>query len=305
MDLRVSIVSYNTRELLARCLDSLRANPPDGEWEVVVVDNASADDTVAMLADGYPEVRCLALPDNRGYAAGNNRALADCEARYFLILNSDIEVHEGALTRLVDYLDRHPQVGLTAARLVLPDGRVQDSGGPRPTLLEWFCEQLNLTRLAPVRHALGRPDFAGLTEPTSVYWLTGACLCCRAEVLAGLGGLDEGYWMYWEDVDLCDRFRREGWDLVYLPEAVMDHVCGGSSVAGRAETVAANIVGAARYFGRDHPLAGAAARGIGLVAVTGRWLVWSLLAALGGAEARRRAELFAAARRRLGRPEGG
>ncbi len=230
MDLRVSIVSYNTRELLARCLDSLRANPPDGEWEVVVVDNASADDTVAMLADGYPEVRCLALPDNRGYAAGNNRALADCEARYFLILNSDIEVHEGALTRLVDYLDRHPQVGLTAARLVLPDGRVQDSGGPRPTLLEWFCEQLNLTRLAPVRHALGRDRRVSWDAPAAAWTLS-------------RGTLDQLIELDW--VRIGRRRQTPGRPVTFVvTEAFLDHfgLESARDLPGLAELRAAGLL---------------------------------------------------------------
>lgn len=299
MDLRISIVNYNTRDLLDACLASLRENPLSGEMEVVVVDNASKDDSVAMVREKYPEVTVIASKDNLGYAAGNNRALADSEARYFLILNSDTETHPGCLDRLLEFMDANPNVGMAGARLILPDGSIQASCATELTLRKYATQQLLLDKAKISGYLFGDywVDVAAATEPMEVEQLTGACMFCRKETLDQLGGMDEGYWMYCEDSDFCQTFRAHGWPLYYVPEATMLHVLGGSSKTARAEMIAAYNHGAARYFRKHHGVS--PARWAKLIGLTGgllRLALWGvpMILTLGLVERlRKQAALFA------------
>lgn len=293
MDLRISIVSYNTRDLLDRCLASIAANPPDGPFEVVVVDNASRDDSVAMVRAKHPWVKVIASTDNLGYAAGNNLALRGSRARYFLVLNSDIEVHPGALQQQIDFLDAHPEIGMVGCRLILPDGSIQPSCAARLTLRKYLTQQLMLDRAGLSHRLFGEYwiDCATATEPMPVEQATGAAMFCRREALRAVGPMDEAYWMYCEDSDWCERFQAAGWPIWYLPSATMDHKLGGSSTGARAEMVAAYSLAAARFFRVHHGRAqGAAARVIGMLGPALRLALWSGLAAvtLGRSERQRR-----------------
>ncbi|MBI2297440.1 MAG: glycosyltransferase family 2 protein [Armatimonadetes bacterium] len=286
MDLRIAIVNYNTRDLLDACLSSIEANPPDGEYEVVVVDNASRDDSAAMVRERHPAVTVIASDANLGYAAGNNRALEGSRARYFLILNSDTEVHPGCLQALIDFMDAHPRVGMCGARLILPDGSIQPSCATELTLRKYLTQQMLLDKAGLSGYLFGDywVDVAHLSEPTEAEQLTGACMFCRREAVEQLGGMDEGYWMYCEDSDYCQRYRAAGWLLYYVPQATLLHVLGGSSKTARAEMIAAYNHGAARYFRRHRgPAPASAAKLIGLAGGLLRLLLWGLpmLATLG------------------------
>jgi len=299
LDLRICIVNYNTRELLRACLESIEANPPPGDYEVVVVDNASRDGSVEMVREGFPRVRLIASEDNLGYAAGNNLGLADSDARYDLILNSDIEVHEGCFERLIRFMDAHPDAGMCGARLILPDGCIQSSAGPDLTLRQFLAQQLLLDRagMGWISHGASRVDVTSADVPTQVQFLTGACMLCRREAVDQVGPMDEGYWMYCEDTDWCRRFRERGWKLHYVPDATMLHVLGGSSREARAEMIAAWNRSTARYL-RIHQggLQAALARCMGVVGAGLRLLLWlaATVATLGlVGRCRRRVALFA------------
>lgn len=267
MDLTISIVNYNTADLLQRCLQTIYEAPPALEFEVWVVDNASRDDSVQRVQENFPPVHVIASPDNLGYAGGNNYALRHNAARYTLILNSDIEVHPGTLDAMVSFMDRHPQAGMSGCRLILPDDSVQPSCAAELTLARFFTQQFLLDKVGLARYTAGEywVNCARLTEPVTVEQLSGACMLCRREAIADVGLMDEGYWMYCEDSDYCQRYLARGWDLYYLPQATMRHVLGGSSQTARAEMIAAYNHAAARYFRRHHsPLQGLGARLISL-----------------------------------------
>ncbi len=268
MDLRISIVNYNTRDLLDRCLASIAANPPDGPYEVVVVDNASRDDSVAMVREQHPQVQIIASPDNLGYAAGNNLALRGSRARYFLVLNSDIEVHPGALQRQIDFLDAHPEIGMVGCRLILPDGSIQPSCAARLTLRKYLTQQLMLDRAGISHRLFGEYwiDCAAATQPIPVDQATGAAMFCRREALQRVGPMDEGYWMYCEDSDWCERFQAAGWPIWYFPAATMDHKLGGSSNRRASRDDRCYSLAAARFFRVHHGgFHGAMARVIGVL----------------------------------------
>ncbi len=229
-DLSVIIVNWNVRDLLQRCLQSVFASPFAGHLEVIVVDNASTDGSVEMVRAEFPQVRLVANAENRGFPAANNQGLALARGRYVLLLNPDTEVLSDALQTMVAFADGHPDVGVVGPKLLNPDGSVQSSRRRFPTFATALWESTWLQPYAPRRllkryYALDRPD----DEIQDVDWVTGAALMARREAVEQVGPLDEGFFMYSEELDWCRRFRGVGWRAVYLPTAQIVHYVGKSS----------------------------------------------------------------------------
>jgi len=223
--LAVVIVSYNTRKLIRRCIESLHAFPPRGAFEVWVVDNASRDDSVAMLAAEFPSVHVQANADNLGYAAAVNQALEATTSEYLLVLNPDIVVREGALDLLLDFMDAHQDGGIAAAKLLNTDGSLQHSCRSFYTPRTLLLRRTPLGRLFPnspvIRHHL-LLDYDHAT-PRAVDWVIGACMLVRRNAADTVGGMDERFFLYFEDVDWCYRMSRQGWKVYYVPQSEMVH----------------------------------------------------------------------------------
>jgi len=229
-DLSVIIVNWNVRDLLRRCLHSILASLPACQLEIIVVDNGSTDGSAEMVRMEFPQVHLLANPDNRGFTGANNQGLAVARGRYVLLLNPDTEVVGDALETLVAFADAHPDVGVVGPQLLNPDGTVQSSRRRFPTLATALLESTWLQPYAPRRllaryYVLDRPD----DEVQDVDWVTGAALMARREAVEQVGPLDEGFFMYSEELDWCRRFRAAGWRVVYLPTARIIHHEGKSS----------------------------------------------------------------------------
>ncbi|HOF89614.1 MAG TPA: glycosyltransferase family 2 protein [Armatimonadota bacterium] len=231
MVLSISIVNWQTRDDLRRCLASLPGGAPQTPLEVFVVDNASTDGSAEMVAAEFPHVRLLRNPENRGFAHANNVALRQCAGEYLLLLNPDTRVHAGALDALVAGMEAHPEAGIGGAKLLNPDGSVQYSCRRFPTVATGLFRNGALGRLFPgnarVRDYL-MTDFDHASV-AAVDWVSGAALCIRRAVLEQIGLLDESFFMYCEDVDWCYRAGRAGWKVLYFPDAVITHVIGRSS----------------------------------------------------------------------------
>jgi len=236
MDLAIIIVSWNVRELLRRCLQSILDHAPfDLSYAVWVVDNASTDGSPEMVRQLFPGVHLLVNATNSGFTAANNQALRElfrvAMPRYVLLLNPDTEIVEDALRTMVKYLDGHPEVGVVGPQLLNPDGSVQSSRRRFPTLATAFLESTLLQQWIPQNpilsryYALDRPDDAIQT----VDWVVGAGLMVRRKVIEQVGWLDEGFFMYSEELDWCRRIRLAGWQVVYLPVAQVIHHEGKSS----------------------------------------------------------------------------
>jgi hypothetical protein len=259
MDLSIVVVSWNIRELLGGCLSSIydNAHPPGG-IEVIVVDNASTDDTVDMVRTQFPQVHLIANTDNRGFPAANNQGIARAQGRYILLLNPDTEVVDDALATLVAFADAHPDVGIVGPQLLNDDGSVQSSRRRLPTLTTALFESTWFQPLAPRRvleryYVLDRRD----DQIQDVDWLYGAALMARREAVEQVGQMDEGFFMYSEELDWCRRFQEAGWRVVYLPTAQIIHYGGKSS----EQVVAARHIhfqtSKVRYFRKFHgPLVG-------------------------------------------------
>jgi GT2 family glycosyltransferase len=196
--------------------------------EICVVDNASTDGSAAMVAADFPAVRLIANPGNFGFARANNQAIAATTAPYVLMLNSDARVSAGALRRLVARLESTPRAGLVGAQLRWPDGRFQYSHARFPSLGQ---EALMLTGLGRVLYGRCYPSAAPVAgdRARAVDWVGGACMFARRTALEEVGGLDEGYWLYCEEVDLCLALHRAGWEVWYEPEAEIPHRRGASA----------------------------------------------------------------------------
>ncbi|HET6175088.1 MAG TPA: glycosyltransferase family 2 protein [Gaiellales bacterium] len=238
-DVSVLIVSYESRELLERCLAALTAD--DGRiatLETIVVDQASQDGTAAWLAAEHPEVRVVALDENVGFGAGNNRGAAIAGGRWLLLLNSDAFVRPGAIDELVRFGEARAAVGAVGPRLLWPDGRLQRSCRRFPTVYRIATEYLYLRKLAPRSRILNGfycGEFAH-DEARRVDWVTGACVLMRRELYERLGGFDESFFLYSEEVDLLRRASQLGAETWYDPAAEVVHVWGGT--AARASALA-------------------------------------------------------------------
>jgi N-acetylglucosaminyl-diphospho-decaprenol L-rhamnosyltransferase len=227
--LSIVIVSWNTRDLLAACLCSLaaRGGMLDGA-EVIVVDNASTDDSRQYLRDSCSWVRLIENPANSGFAAATNQGLAAAAGRFLLLLNSDTEVRPGALTAMASFLSEHARIGIIGADVRNPDGSPQPCAGGAPSLLSETVSVLGLDRrmrsLAALRRDVPQP---GAFIPWD--WVLGAALMIRRETYDQIGLLDTGYYFYSEEVDWCVRARKCGWEVGTLVGAEVMHHGGGST----------------------------------------------------------------------------
>lgn len=230
VQLSIIIVSWNVGELLRSCLASIEAGRDKLALEVIVVDGGSADGSPEMVRAEFPWVRLVARPDNVGVPKGNNIGLEQASGRYILLLNPDTVILGNALQTMVAHLEANPAVGALGGQLLNPDGSVQSSRRRFPSLATAFFESTWLEPLAPRRllnhyYLLDRPDNA----LSQVDWVVGACLLVRHDIVAQIGGLDEGYFMYSEELDWCKRIKAAGWQIVYLPTAQIIHHYGKSS----------------------------------------------------------------------------
>ncbi len=228
----VLVVSHNARDHLRECLERLAAQEDD-YGEIVVVDNASSDGSAAMVRDRFPHCRLLALADNVGFGAANNRAAEAADGDRLLLLNSDAWLEDGALPRLEAALAADDRLALAAPDLRYPDGRPQFAWAPETGVAGEALQML--------RNRFESRDWAHQTPPRWLRralgpaWFSAACVLLRRAAFEAVGGFDERFFMYFEDVDLSRRLRLAGWRLARVEGAVAYHVKGGSRRSDRGE----------------------------------------------------------------------
>ena len=220
MDLSILVISWNTADMTLACLASVFERLGGLEAEVIVVDNASDDDTVARIEAKFPQVRLIRNAENRGFAAANNQAIAVARGRHVLLLNSDTLVRGEVLPASVAFLDGHDDVGAMGCRVLNTDGTVQDNNIHFPTLPRMVSGLVGLRKLG-----LHRPDPARQAEVDVV---AGCYLMVRRDVIEAVGGLDEAFFFFGEETDWCRRMRAAGWRVVYAPVGEITHHGGGS-----------------------------------------------------------------------------
>lgn len=238
LDLGIVILNWNTSALLRRCLETVLASEGDLTYQVVVVDNASSDDSVAMVRQHFPQVTLIASERNGGYPYGNNlglRALGFHDRgdispdapRYALLLNPDTEVPPDALDQMIRYMDTHPDIGVAGPKLVLEDGSLDLAcrrSFPSPEIS--FYRFTGLSRLFPHHPRFGRYNmtFVDPDQEIEVDSVVGAYMQVRREAIAAVGLLDETFFMYGEDLDWAYRIKNAGWKVFYHPHVTVKHV---------------------------------------------------------------------------------
>lgn len=223
-DVSLIIVNWNTRDRVRHCLHTVRDEAQRfgvHRLETIVVDNASADGSAALIAAEFPWVNLIQNSENVGFARANNQGIAYSQGRYVLLLNSDTEMHPGCLAALVAFMQTHPRAAAAGARLLNQDGSLQPSCQPMLTPGREFWRLVFLDHLWPrATYRMRRWD---MQRPRPVAVIKGACLLLRREALRQVGLLDERYFMYTEEVDICYRLAQAGWTLWYVPAAVVTH----------------------------------------------------------------------------------
>ncbi|HRD31540.1 MAG TPA: glycosyltransferase family 2 protein [Fimbriimonadaceae bacterium] len=230
-ELSVTICSWNTIADTRACLASLRAERQTTEFEVIVVDNASADGSADMIATEFPEFRLIRSETNLGFTGGHNRALAERKGHHAALLNSDTVVHPGAIGTLLEFMRANPEVGVVGPKLLNPDGSLQFSCRRFPNPVAAAFRNTILGRLFPNNRYVKDYLMVGFdhSEEREVDWVSGAALFLRGEVYEKIGGLDPSFFMYCEDVDFCKRTWDAGFRVRYLPSAVITHAIGRST----------------------------------------------------------------------------
>jgi GT2 family glycosyltransferase len=225
------IVNYQSYDELRSCLASL--NGPSGRLPAVVVDHASDCEAADELSRTFPDVRLLRLHENHGFAAGVNQGARETDAPLLLLLNPDCALAPDAWRRLAACLDQHESVGVAGPRIHNTDGTVQQSARRFPDLTTAIAGRSSwLTRVVPgnplSKHNLPMQGSAALTR-REVDWVSGACMLVRRAAFEAVGGMDEGFFLYWEDADFCHRLKQAGYRTIYCPDAVATHIGGRSS----------------------------------------------------------------------------
>lgn len=247
----VAIVNYNTRDHLRECLTTVAAA---GTAEVVVVDNGSTDGSADMVRAEFPGVTLHVAHANPGYGGGANRAVARCRAEHVLLLNSDTRLRPGALAALAAYMDEHPRVGVVGPRLLNPDGTLQPSCFPFPTPLAPALQRHPLDGLLALVPALRERRLGTWSHDRArrVPWVLGAAMLLRRAAFEAAGGFDEGFFLYFEEVDLCYRLRAAGWETHFVPATEVTHVGRVSTSQYRPATLAQSCRSAELFYRRHY-----------------------------------------------------
>lgn len=254
----ILIVNWNTREHLAACLESIRQARPECVAEVIVVDNASTDGSPEMVAQQFPTIRLIRASSNLGFAKGNNLAISHAKGSLFALVNSDALVHPGCLETLTDYLDLNPRVGLVGPRVLGGDGLLQRSCRHLPGPWNTLCRALALDRAFAARGIFSGYEMSSAQHDTlrEAEVLSGCFCLARRSAVEQVGGLDEQFFFYGEDIDWCRRFRDAGWKLAYVPQATATHFGGGSTSKAPLRFSVEILKATTKYWRKHHGLAG-------------------------------------------------
>jgi len=230
MELSIVIVSWNVEKLLAKCLASILKHQKNLELEIIVVDNASTDNTLKILRENFPGVAVIANSENLGFAAANNQGILKAKADFILILNPDTEIINGALQKIIDLMKQNDQIGIAGAKHLNPDWTIQPSVRRFPGFWPIFFILTKIAKifpnLSPVYNYLAKDFNYQISQPADQ--VAGSCLMIRRKTIDEIGMFDENFFIWFEEVDLCKRAKAAGWQVWYTAEAEIIHHGGQS-----------------------------------------------------------------------------
>jgi GT2 family glycosyltransferase len=257
--LSIIIVSFNTKDLTLRCIRaaqrSIDALTVKGKKEIIVVDNASHDGSVALIRRVCPDIKLLINLKNKGFAVANNRAIRIAKGKYYLLLNSDAFLQANALSRMLQSLEEDSSIGVVGPKLLNSDGTLQQSSGFAPTLWRvaaWmmFLDDIPILSSFMRPYHAGNPSFYGADH--DVDWVTGACLLVRGVAISQAGLMDEGIFMYGEEIEWQCRLRKAGWRVKYIQDASVVHK-KGSSGEGDVSGIVEEFTSLRHFYARHYP----------------------------------------------------
>lgn len=257
MDLSIVVVSYNTAQLTLNAVESVFRELASSKLkgEVIVVDNASRDQSVRKIEQKFSNARLIENQENVGFARANNQAAKISKGKYLLFLNSDAQLHSGTLSAMQDFLEGHPRVGIASCQLVNPDGSIQPQGGWLPRLSTvaiwaWFLDDLPILRKILPSYQFRQSHFS-TGSPKSIGWVAGTAMWVRRKAWDELGGFDESLFMYGEDVELCLHAKKLGWHVMMNPAASVVHQ--GRASTSDASWIKREVMGLRHIFMKHKP----------------------------------------------------
>jgi len=232
VDVSVIIVNWNTKGLLRDCLSSVYEHIGDIDYEIIVIDNASTDDSASMVKNDFRQVILIENSENRGFAAANNQGMAVAKGRYVLLLNSDTIVLDNSIANAVSFADENSQAAVTGCRVLNPDRTLQQTCFMFPSILNMLLSSTYLYKLFPKNRFFGREQMTwwDRSDVRQVNVVTGCFMLVRREAIEQVGVMDEQFFMYGEETDWCYRFWKKGWTVMFAPVGQIIHF-GGQSAA--------------------------------------------------------------------------
>jgi len=239
-DLSVIIVNYNVKELLYRCLKTILEDQSQRKIEVVVIDNASSDGSTEMVKDNFPKVKVVVNSRNLGFAKGANQGIKQSQGKYIFLLNPDASIKIDQLDKMIDLMEENREIAICGPKITDDQGNLQYSCRRFPSYLTSISSSQSLLfKLFPGNPLSGNYLLTedGHEKQTEVDWVSGSGLLARRDILDRIGGLDERFFMYVEDVDLCYRAKKDGGKVFYFPGVKMRHLIGGSTRKEKGEMI--------------------------------------------------------------------
>jgi len=237
IDVSIIIVSWNTRQITCECIGSICEQTSELKYEIIVIDNASTDNSAAMVKAEFPKVALIENSENRGFAAANNQGITIAKGRYVLLLNSDTIVLNNAIAKAVAFADAHPEAAVVGCKVLNPDETLQSTCFMFPSILNMFLSTTYFYKLFPKSKFFGREQMTWWyrNDVREVDVVTGCFMLVRREAIEQVGMMDEQFFIYAEETDWCYRFKQAGWKIVFTPDAQIIHFGGGSSKQKQSE----------------------------------------------------------------------
>lgn len=261
MDLSIIVLSYNTKEITDECLRRLQASGSGLQEsgyriQVIVVDNASSDGSVEMIEKKHSWVNLIASKENTGYSKGNNIGIAKAKGNYILLLNSDALVEEDTLVKCLEFFKQNPHCDVLGPKLIFGDGTFQPSAGNLPTPSNVIYWIMGISLISGIKKYINSfhpnyPEF--FNKERRVGWVSGAFFMAKKEVFEKCKGLDENIFMYLEEVELCERIQKAGFQVWYVPSITVTHLHGASSDSNRSRIFINELKGLKYYFQKHDP----------------------------------------------------
>jgi GT2 family glycosyltransferase len=255
VDISVIIVNWNTRQYVLDCIRSMLACRGNYGLEIIVVDNASQDNSILSIKENFPQVRIISNTENVGFARANNQGIEMAQGRYVALVNSDVLFLEDSLGLMLGYMDQNPEVGILGPKLLWQDQTLQGSCRKYPSIWNTLCPAIGLTGLFPKASFFSGEHMVGYFNHDRIQdvdALVGAFLLVRRSALQQIGGMDDQYFMYCEEVDWCKRFSSAGWKIRFFPDTKVIHYGGGSSAGEPVRFFREYCLSNLRYWNKHH-----------------------------------------------------